>query len=50
MKLLQKKWQTAKEKIVIIDLSIEVENIEELNKVLKGLRKIDSVYEVRRKK
>ena len=42
--------RATKEKIVIIDLSIEVENIEELNKVLKGLRKIDSVYEVRRKK
>ena len=42
--------RATKEKIVIIDFSIEVENIEELNKVLKGLRKIDSVYEVRRKK
>ena len=42
--------RATKEKIVIIDLSIEVENVEELNKVLKGLRKIDSVYEVRRKK
>ncbi len=42
--------RATKEKIVIIDLSIEVENIEELNKVLKGLRKIESVYEVRRKK
>jgi len=29
---------------------IEVENIEELNKVLKELRKVDSVYEVTRKK
>ena len=39
-----------KEKIVIIDITIEVENIEDLNKVLKTLRKVDSVYEVRRKK
>ena len=39
-----------KEKIGIIDLTIEVENIEELNKILKTLRKIDSVYEVKRKK
>ncbi len=39
-----------KEKIGIIDLTIEVENIEELNKILKALRKIDSVYEVKRKK
>lgn len=39
-----------KEKIAITDVTIEVENIEELNKVLKNLRKVDSVYEVRRKK
>ena len=29
---------------------VEVENIEQLNNVLKTLRKIDSVYEVKRKK
>ena len=29
---------------------IEVENIEKLNTVLKNLRKVDSVYEVKRKK
>ena len=39
-----------KEKIGIIDFTIEVENIEELNNILKTLRKIDSVYEVKRKK
>ncbi len=39
-----------KEKIAITDITIEVENIEELNKVLKALRKVDSVYEVKRKK
>lgn len=39
-----------KEKIAITDVTIEVENIEELNKVLKNLRKVDSVYEVKRKK
>lgn len=39
-----------KEKIVITELTLEVENIEQLNNVLKTLRKIDSVYEVKRKK
>lgn len=39
-----------KEKIVATDITLEVENLEELNKTLKQLRKIDSVYEVKRKK
>lgn len=39
-----------KEKIALTEVTVEVENIEELNKILKQLRKIDSVYEVKRKK
>jgi GTP pyrophosphokinase len=39
-----------KEKIAIIDMGIEVENLVELNKLMKDIRKVDSVYEVRRKK
>ncbi|MDE5830881.1 MAG: (p)ppGpp synthetase, partial [Clostridia bacterium] len=39
-----------KEKIVITEMTLEVESLDELNKVLKALRKIDSVYEVKRKK
>lgn len=39
-----------KNRIVITEMTIEVESLEELNKVLKTLRKIDSVYEVNRKK
>lgn len=39
-----------KERIAITEITIEVENLEELNKILKNLRKIDSVYEVNRKK
>ena len=39
-----------KEKIAVTEVTVEVENIEELNKILKQLRKIDSVYEVKRKK
>lgn len=42
--------KSTKEKIAITEITIEVENIDELNKVLKQLRKIDSVYEVKRKK
>lgn len=42
--------KTNKERIAVIELTIEVENIEKLNNVLKTLRKIDSVYEVKRKK
>ena len=49
-KLMGVNTKTTKERIAIIDINIEVENIEELNKVLKALRKVDSVYEVRRKK
>ncbi len=39
-----------KERIAITELTVEVENLEELNKILKALRKIDSIYEVNRKK
>ena len=42
--------RASKEKIVTTQITIEVENIEELNKVIKALRKIDNVYEVKRKK
>ena len=38
-----------REKIAITDITIEVENLDELNQVLKTLRKVDSVYEVNRK-
>ena len=49
-KLIALNSKTTKEHIATIEITIEVENIEELNKVLKELRKIDSVYEVARKK
>lgn len=39
-----------KEKIVITEITLEVGNLEELNKALKAIRKVDSVYEVKRKK
>ena len=38
-----------KDRIVTIDITVEVKDIEQLNKVLKAIRKVDSVYEVTRK-
>ena len=49
-KLIAVNSRANKEKIAITDITVEVENLDELNKVLKGLRKVDSVYEVVRKK
>lgn len=42
--------KVSNDKIVETDMTVEVESLDELNKVLKALRKIDSVYEVNRKK
>ena len=41
--------KTTKERIAILDLALEIENLDELNKTLKALRTVDSIYEVRRK-
>ena len=49
-KILGVNTKTTKERIAIIDITIEVENLEELNKAQKAIRKVDSVYEVRRKR
>ena len=49
-KLMGVNTKTTKEHIAIMDVSIEIENLEELNKVQKSIRKVDSVYEVRRKR
>ena len=49
-KLLAVNSKANKEKIAITEVTVEVENLEELNKLLKTLRKVDSVYEVKRKK
>ena len=42
--------RTSKDRIATIEMTLEVQNIEELNNVLKQIRKVDSVYEVTRKK
>ena len=38
-----------KERVAILDISIETENLDELNKVMRSLKMVDSVFEVRRK-
>ena len=42
--------RSLKDKTAETNLTVEVENINVLNSVVKALRKIDSVYEVTRKK
>lgn len=42
--------KVSKERIVLTELTVEVSNITQLNSVLKALRKVDSVYEVKRNK
>lgn len=41
--------KVTKEKIVITEVTTEIENLDTLNKLFRVLRKIDSVYEVKRK-
>ncbi|MBR6033956.1 MAG: bifunctional (p)ppGpp synthetase/guanosine-3',5'-bis(diphosphate) 3'-pyrophosphohydrolase [Clostridia bacterium] len=49
-KLMAVNSKANKERIALTEVTVEVENIDELNKVLKALRKVDSVYEVKRRK
>ena len=49
-KLMAVNAKANRERIAITEVSVEVENVEELNQVLKALRKVDSVYEVKRRK
>ena len=42
------KTKTTKERIAIIGITLEVESLEELNKAIKAIRKVESVYDVRR--
>ena len=42
--------RATKERIAMTEVTVEVESLDELNKVIKNLRKVDSVYEVSRKK
>ena len=49
-KLIAVSSRANKERIAITEVTVEVENLEQLNNVLKAIRKVDSVYEVKRKK
>ena len=42
--------RTSKDRIATIDATLEVQGLEQLNQVIKQIRKVDSVYEVTRKK
>ena len=42
--------KTNKDRVVVIEFTVEVSSLDSLNNVLKVTRKIDSVYEVKRKK
>lgn len=42
--------RTTKENIAIINISIDLENIDTLNKIIHSLRNIENVYEVTRKR
>ena len=39
-----------KDRIAVIEATLETQGVDDLNNVIKALRKIDSVYEVKRKK
>ncbi len=49
-KLVAVNARTSKDRIAIIDITLETQSLEDLNYVIKVLRKVDSVYEVKRKK
>ena len=49
-KLLGVNARTNKERIALTEVTIEIDSLESLNKIIREIRKIDSVYEVNRKK
>ena len=49
VKLIGVNAKATKERIAITEVTLEVDSVESLNKVIRELRKIDSVYEVSRK-
>jgi len=42
--------RTTKEKAIIIDLAIQIENKEELNKLTNAISRVENVYEIQRKR
>ena len=49
-KLLTISAKTTKDRTAITKMTLEVDSLESMNKIVKELRKVDSVYEVNRKK
>ena len=49
-KLLGVNARATKERIAITEVTLEIDSLESLNKIIRELRKVDSVYEVNRKK
>ena len=49
-KILSVNARATKEKIAVTEVALEVDSLESLNKIIKELRKLDSIYEVNRKK
>ena len=50
VKLVAVNAKANKDRIAVIEATLETQGVDDLNNVLKTLRKIDSVYEVKRKK
>lgn len=50
LKLIAVSARASKEKIATVEMTVEVEDLNQLNQLMKVLRKVDSVYEVKRKK
>ena len=49
-KMVEVSAKANKDRIAVIEATIETQGVDDLNNVIKALRKIDSVYEVKRKK
>ena len=49
-KLLGVNARATKERIAITEVTLEIDSLDSLNKIIRELRKVDSVYEVNRKK
>ena len=49
-KLMGVNTKTTKQNIAVININVEIENLDEMNKLIRAVRKVESVYEVKRKK
>ena len=50
IKIIQVNARTTKERITITEVTLEIDSLEGLNKIIREIKKVDSVYEVNRKK